>query len=402
MKDISTENISIKYVLKSDEMKACDRETIDNIGIPSMVLMERAALSVAWALIRKQPQMKGKKVLIVAGTGNNGGDGLAIGRLLSRKGAEVTFYLEGNTGKMSEETKAQAEILKNLGLSIQSKLKDAEYDMVVDALFGIGLSREITGKYRETVEKINHYRERGAFVCSVDIPSGICADTGKIYGCAVCANLTVTFAFAKRGHLLYPGKAYTGELSVADIGIPGEAFRADTALGFYYERDALSALLPGRCPWGNKGTFGKALLFAGSRDMSGACILCGKGVLKAGAGMLKIITPACNREIVQQSLPEALLYTYEGRPDKEIVEKSLSWADVVIAGPGMGTNENAYLLLQWILEDSSHSLVIDADGLNLIAMHRELRNLAGGYGKALILTPHPGELTRLLLMGMET
>lgn len=391
----------MKYVLKADEMKACDRYTIEEIGIPSMVLMERAALSAVSVLTAKGMQLKGRKVLIAAGAGNNGGDGLAIGRLLSRRGAEVTFYLEGNPEKMSAETRAQAEILKNLGFFVQRKLEDAEYAIVVDALFGIGLSREVTGNFRSVIEKINEYGKQGAFVLSVDIPSGICADTGRIYGCAVKADLTVTFAFAKRGHFLYPGRAYTGELVTADIGIWETAFGTDMPSGFYYEKEELSRLLPARCPWGNKGTFGKVLLLSGSRDMSGACVLCGKAVLKAGAGMLKIITPACNREIVQQSLPEAMLYTFEEKPEEEELRKALSWADVVVAGPGMGTGEIAYRLIAFVLENSSHPMVLDADGLNLLALHRELWELAGTHKNSLILTPHPGELMRLLGVDRE-
>lgn len=391
----------MKYVLKSDEMKACDNYTISRIGILSMVLMERAALSAVRVLEERNIQFKGKKVLVVSGVGNNGGDGLAIGRLLSPKGAEVTFYLEGNPDKLSKETKAQAEILKNMGFSIQSKYRDAEYDMVVDALFGIGLSREVTGSFREAIDYINRQKRRGAFVCSVDISSGVCADTGRIFGCAVRADITVSFAFAKRGHLLYPGRACTGELAVRDIGIPKEAFGLAAPSGFYYEKEDLRMLLPARCPWGNKGTFGKVLLIAGSRDMSGACLLCGKAVLRAGAGMLKIISPACNREIIQQSLPEALLYTFEEMPEEEAVEEALSWADVVVAGPGMGCTEAAYRLLSCVLANPSHPLVLDADGLNLISMNGQLRKMAGRREGPLVLTPHPGELMRLLGAGME-
>ncbi len=394
----------MKYVLKSDEMKACDNYTISRIGILSMVLMERAALSVVRVLEERNIQFKGKKVLVVSGVGNNGGDGLAIGRLLSPKGAEVTFYLEGNPDKLSKETKAQAEILKNMGFSIQSKYQDAEYDMVVDALFGIGLSREVTGSFREAIDYINRQKMRGAFVCSVDIPSGVCADTGRIFGCAVRADITVSFAFAKRGHLLYPGRACTGELAVRDIGITKEAFGLAAPSGFYYEKEDLRMLLPARCPWGNKGTFGKVLLIAGSRDMSGACLLCGKAVLRAGAGMLKIISPACNREIIQQSLPEALLYTFEEMPEEEAVEEALSWADVVVAGPGMGCTEAAYRLLSCVLANPFHPLVLDADALNLIAGDMSLQILAAGQGEAgrsMILTPHEGELSRLSGKTME-
>lgn len=392
----------MKYVLKADEMKACDRYTIEKIGIPSMVLMERAALSVVCALKEEGLTQRGRRrVLIAAGTGNNGGDGLAIGRLLSERGMEVTFYLEGSRDRLSKETKAQLDILENLGFSIRSKWEDAEYDIVIDALFGIGLSREITGNYRKAIDKINDYGKRNAFICSVDIASGVCADTGKIYGSAVRADLTVTFAFAKRGHFLYPGKACTGKLKAADIGIPEKSLAAVDAPGFYYEEKELSGLLPERCPWGNKGTFGKVLLLAGSRNMSGACLLCGRSILRAGAGMLKIMTPECNREIVQQSLPEALLDTWEELPKEQTVAKALAWADVVVAGPGMGVGEDARRMIKQVLAEASHPLVLDADGLNLLSMHGDLWRLAEEYEKSLILTPHPGELARLLHRKME-
>ncbi len=390
----------MKYVLKADEMKRCDQNTIKGIGIPSMVLMERAALAVCEEITATRKKIN--KALIVAGMGNNGGDGLAVGRLLALQGAQVTFYMAGSHEKMSEETKKQALILKNLGISIQSKLEDMEYDMVVDALFGVGLSREIQGDFAEIVLKINRYRQQGAFICSVDIPSGICADTGKILGCGVRADLTVTFGFVKRGHLLYPGKSYAGMLKVKDIGILKESFFGEKPQAFCYEAADIPKLLPVRAEDGNKGTFGKALLIAGSYDMSGACILCAKAVLRAGAGMVKIITPACNRQIIQIALPEAMLYTFGEMPCREKVEEAFDWADVAVAGPGMGTDESARMLMEYVLEQKKIPVVIDADGLNLLAAHKELEILAAdGAGEKLILTPHPGELGRLLKTGKE-
>ena len=390
----------MKYVLKAHEMKEYDRDTSERIGIPSMVLMERAALSVVDAVLENR-QLPGK-VLIVSGTGNNGGDGLAVGRLLALKGAEVTFFTAGVPEKMSDETKAQASIIKNLGFSIQSKLEVKEYDMVIDALFGIGLSRDVEGEYSDAIKKINDCGRRGAFICAVDIPSGICADTGRILREAVRADLTVTFAFAKRGHLLYPGREYTGKLVVKDIGILRQSFIKGKPEAFCYERSDVGRFLPKRRPDGNKGTFGKVLLLAGSHDMSGACILCGSSILRTGAGMVKIITPSCNREIVQKSFPEAMLYTFDEMPDLTEVRSSMDWADVIVAGPGMGTGRNAGLLIEYVLREGKCPLVLDADALNLIACHEKLRMLAAEYeaGK-LILTPHPGELVRLAKTDME-
>ncbi|MDE6185748.1 MAG: NAD(P)H-hydrate dehydratase, partial [Lachnospiraceae bacterium] len=252
------------------------------------------------------------------------------------------------------------------------------------------------------IEQINACGRRGAFVLSVDIPSGICADNGKILGGAVRADLTVTFAFAKRGHLLYPGREYTKELVVKDIGITQQSFGEEPPGAFCYERGDAVRLLPKRRPDGNKGSFGKVLLLAGSRDMGGACILCGRSILKAGAGMVKIITCSCNREIMQNAVPEAMLYTFDEAPDKEQVQKSMDWADVVVAGPGMGTDQNAYLLIKYVLREGKNPIVLDADALNLLAAHEELRMLAAGYGaERMIITPHPGELVRLAKTHME-
>ncbi len=390
----------MNYVVTAHEMKEYDRDTSERIGIPSVVLMERAALGTVEAILRNRSLPE--RVLVVAGPGNNGGDGLAVGRLLALKGVDVTFCLAGDDGKMTAETRIQLAILENLGFSTERKFEVKEYDMVIDALFGIGLSRQITGEYLELVGKINYCRQKGAYVCAVDIASGICGDTGEILGDAVKADLTVTFAFAKRGQLLYPGKEYTGKLVVSDIGITENSFWKGTPGAFYYEPKELKELLPRRKPDGNKGTFGKVLLIAGSFDMSGACILCGKGVLKAGAGMVKIVTPACNREIVQRSFPEGMLYTFEDKPDPERIRECMEWADVLVAGPGMGRDENAFLLMKYVLEDGSRPAVIDADGLNLIASHQELQELARGRGKErLIMTPHPGELVRLGNTDME-
>jgi len=392
----------MRYALKAEEMKACDKDTIERIGLPSMVLMERAAMSVLNTL--EGLELCPRRVLVVAGTGNNGGDGLAVGRLLAQRGVEVTFYIEGNPERMTKETRLQRKILENSGFSIQSKFEIMEYDMVIDALFGIGLSGEIAGSCRTAVEQINLLGKRGAVVCSLDIPSGVCADDGRVLGCGVRADITVAFAFAKRGHLLYPGREFTGRLFVKDIGITEKSFLGKSPSAFYYEREDLSALLPERKKAGNKGSFGKVLLIAGSRDMCGACILCGKGIIRTGAGMLKIITPACNRQILQQSLPEAMLYTFEEMPEEEKLRGSMDWADVIVAGPGLGTGEVSGLLMEKVLEYKRHlPVVIDADGLNLIAAESKRKEMAeNAFSEGeLVLTPHPGELMRLLKKGME-
>ncbi len=297
----------MKYAVTAAEMKLYDQKTISEIGIPSLVLMERAALETVRVLLAERKEMK--RVLIAAGTGNNGGDGLAVGRILASRGVKVTFLLAGSWEKLSKETAMQKDILLNSGFSILRKIENEEYDIVIDALFGIGLSREVEGEYAKWIHTLNDMKQQGTYICSLDIPSGICADTGKVMGCAVRADLTAAFAFAKRGELLYPGREYTGKLVVCDIGIPSAVLENQYPGAAYLEREDAIRKLPERRPDGNKGTFGKVLLIAGSRDMCGACILAGSSAFKTGAGMVKIITPECNREILQSTLPEAMLYS---------------------------------------------------------------------------------------------
>ena len=384
----------MRYVLLAEEMKYCDNYTIEKIGIPSLLLMERAAMEMAAEITLRKGQKS--RVLIVAGVGNNGGDAFAVGRLLAQKEYSVTFYLVGDRNKASKETNLQITILENLGFSIHDNFPKGEYDIIIDGLFGIGLSREICGIYREAILKVNELHQNGVYVASADIPSGICADTGKVLGCAVQADLTVTFAYAKAGHYFYPGREYTGELVIRSIGICGKAF--DDKEVFYHtaDKEMLQDMLPERKSDGNKGSFGKVLVFAGNEEMCGAAILCARAVFASGGGMVKIMTPKQNRVVLQKVLPEAMIYTYEDVPDEMTVQEAYAWADVIVAGPGIGQSMQAKRSLMLLLSLGRKPVVIDADGLNLIATEEELQKMVCAYEKGqIIMTPHPGELARL-------
>lgn len=392
----------MQYIVTAKEMKMYESFLMEQAGIPSLLLMERAAMEMAGVLMRYLK--KKSRILVFAGTGNNGGDALAVGRLLSERGMEITFYMPGDKRKAGTETKKQLSILRNLGFHILRKLPEAEYDMIIDGLFGIGLSREIAGVYDKAVGEIGRLRERGAVVAAVDIPSGISADSGKIMGRCVYADLTVTFGYAKAGHYFYPGREAAGELFVCGIG-PGWREPENKRPSFFsFDRREMAQLLPKRNPAGHKGSFGKVLLIAGSRDMAGAAVLCGRSILRTGAGMVKIITPDANRSIIQRALPEAMLYTYRKHPDPDRVEEALLWADVVTAGPGMGQGTAAGELLGQVLrrEDKKAPIVLDADALNLIAESETLKEAVRDYDRGrIILTPHPGEFVRLSGLSME-
>lgn len=266
--------------------------------------------------------------------------------------------------------------------------KEREYALLVDALFGVGLSRAVEGIYAQAIDTFNSL---AGWKLSLDMPSGIDTDTGRVLGHAVRADATVTFGFCKRGLALYPGCEYAGETTVADIGISERSFFGRQPRMYAYEGDP-RAFLPRRDGGGNKGTFGKALLIAGSRNMAGAAVLAARAAYRAGAGMVKVITCAENRVIVQQAVPEALLGTSED------LETGLDWADVIAIGPGLGKSDEACRCLKQVIEGSGKPLLIDADGLNLLAGSQGLRrSLAaqGLAGRPILLTPHVGELARL-------
>lgn len=390
----------MEYVLTASEMKFCDNYTIEKIMVPPLLLMERAAIEMTRVILLRAQACK--NVIVFAGTGNNGGDAIAVGRLLSESNKKVTFYMPGDLMKATPETKTQIKIIENMGFSIHNNLPKKEYDIVVDGLFGIGLTRDVTGAYSRAVSEINELKENGAMVAAVDIPSGICADTGKVKGCAVKADITVAFEFAKAGHYFYPGREYAGELFVCGIGISHKALEVTEPSYTTAKRAELKELLPHRLPYGNKGTFGKVLLFAGCSEMCGAAVLCGKAVFHAGAGMLKIVTAKENSETINKLLPEAMITIYETGEETEKLNEAIEWADVLVAGPGIGTGEAALKVIKLLLKQKEKPLVLDADALNLIAKDEELQNAVRTYDKnCIIMTPHPGELIRLTGRRME-
>lgn len=383
-----------QIVLSKKEMQQCDFNTSHEIGISENVLMERAALHVVNEILKRSIK---KKILVVCGIGNNGGDGLAVTRILSEYSMEVDCVLIGSIEKCSDQTKKQIDILDKLHIPILRNFKEREYDIVIDALFGIGLSREIQGEYKDAVTYIN---QLPGFKISLDIPSGIHADNGKILGCAVKADETITFGFLKKGLCFYPGKEYAGIVKVVNIGISDKSFldmKPNTFTCFSKAKD----VLPHRIPWGNKGTFGKLLIVAGSVDMAGAAILCANAAYRMGVGMVKIVSPIENRCIIQESIPEALFLSYEkdSFQDKKWVERwnqSKEWADAYVIGCGLGQGEMAKKLVRDLLLYESKSLVIDADALNLISNDETLEKALCFSETQCVLTPHPGELSRLL------
>lgn len=389
----------MEYLVTAAEMKRYDTITSEHFKVPSIVLMERAALACLQVITDRQAQLEkafagsgmapGRRVLVVAGCGNNGGDGFALGRLLMQEGFFVDFVLAGEETGATQQTALQLESVRAYGGKIGRSLPDAEYDIIIDALFGVGLTREIGGFYRECVEYING---RNAFVLSVDIPSGIHADSGAVMGAAVYADITVTFGFRKLGVFLYPGARHAGKVLCFPIGITQDSF-LDQLPSFFTFTGPVKELMPGRIADGNKGTFGKVALLAGSEGMAGAAVLCAEGAFAAGCGMVKVVGPAANRPVLHQALPEAMV--------TEQIGEAAAWADVIAAGPGLSTKEKAKEQLACVLEETDCPLILDADAINLLSEDRALldsligRQQKPAAGRKLALTPHPGELARL-------
>lgn len=413
-------------------MAEADRLTSEKIGIPSIVLMERAALSVADVITERYPQRR--RITVLAGPGNNGADGLAAGRILADREYDVQFLLltekeppEGSSAQI------QRKILESYGLEAsgfeEEKLEAFAPDVVVDALFGTGLQRPLAGKAAQMAACTARYRERtGCKVVGLDIPSGISSEDGSVMGCAFKCDLTVTFAYYKRGHLMYPGCSFCGETVLKQIGIHDRCF-AYAAEGlpemFMYEECDAAGLLGSRDPGGNKGTFGKILIAAGSFSMCGAALMCAEACMRSGAGMVKIFTREENRIIIQQALPEAMLTTYEALPEgggteayadaeKALTDsliRDIGWADIVVAGPATGLGREAQSIVRTILDHvrerktegeerrrSVSGVVLDADALRLIASDRGLDNLMKERdpGTACVLTPHLAEFADLV------
>ncbi|HEY1955199.1 MAG TPA: NAD(P)H-hydrate dehydratase [Polyangiaceae bacterium] len=386
----------MKPVLSRDQIRAFDRAAIER-AVPSLVLMENAGRNATDVLEREllASSARAKRVLVVCGTGNNGGDGFVIARQLLVRGARVQVALVGDRSKLSADAKTNASAWSGLGGTIETLTAPPsldETDAVVDALFGTGLDRPLEGLARDVVEKISTVRER---VFAVDIPSGLDAQTGAILGAAVHASHTATFAHYKLGLLTPSGATYAGKIHVVDIGVPAslvDHVGHDAAL---LEPSDIARLIAPRTPDTHKFRAGHVGILAGSPGKTGAALLVARGALRAGAGAVTVATwrdalpslQARQLEVMTASLDEL---------DKPLIEVAASFASAkraIVAGPGFGTDERAATAIRALLVGYDGNVVLDADALTLYAARPA--ELASARAK-LILTPHAGEAARLL------
>lgn len=384
----------------AEKIRNSDRITIEKYGLPGIVLMENASSGAARVCLKELKDIKEPRVLVIAGKGNNGGDGYAAARLLKNKGVEAEIVVLGELEQIQGDAKINLDVAKKIGIPVTNDITDIEEkiksaDLVIDAIFGTGFKGKARSPQAEVIELINRFAKK---VVSIDIPSGVNADNGHTEGSCVKADVTVTFALPKLGCLLYPGAENTGRLEVIDISIPAQVIDELDIKTNYLTFEEAKQMLPKRRPRSNKGTYGKLLVLAGSEKMSGAAYFAGKSAYKAGAGLVYIGTVFHRRKVIQTLIPEAITIAmddFEGcvyNESFEAIEDILDSMTAVVLGPGLGSGKNVRYFVENVLNKAKVPIVLDADGLNAICENTEvLKNTE----KTAVITPHPGEMSRL-------
>src|SRR5437899_2144948 len=397
-------------VLNAAQMREADRRATGDIGIPSLVLMENAGRQAVAAIEAMYSDIHERQVAVLCGRGNNGGDGFVIARTLAQRGVDVSVFLIGLVSEVRGDARTNLEILGRLGLTVVEVADSQAWELhfseigdcnlIVDAIFGTGLNAPVSGLMETVVADVN---ASGVPVVAIDLPSGLSADSHEPIGDSIDAAMTVTLAAPKLSLVLPPAETRAGDIVIADIGIPTEVLDAlDGPRVELLTRASMRELVAPRTPDSHKGDYGRILIVAGSRGRTGAAHLSAVGALRSGAGLVTIATPACCQPVVAamaaEYMTEALEETADGlHPDG--VERVLDMArDVIALGPGLGQRPRTREFIHTLVDRAATPLVVDADGLN--AFSDDPDTLVGREGRDVIITPHPGEMARLV--GMST
>lgn len=394
------------YLVTASEMQQMDRQTIESFGIPGRVLMENAGRGATQVLMDRFDNITNKNVGVIAGRGNNGGDGFVIARYLAQKGSNVTVYLFTESAKVKGDAAANLKLLMPLDISIVEmpdeksflahKLEMCHQDIWVDALLGTGLKSNVKGYFKKVIEFINDLNKP---VFSVDIPSGLNSDTGQVCGACIRAQATASFAFAKTGHMVFPGVEYTGNLEIIDIGIPDHIVKNIRPKQYLLTQDRIRMAFKSRSPDAHKGTTGHILVVAGSIGKTGAAAMTAMSAMRAGAGLVTLAIPESLNPVLETQVLEAMTCPLPETKSGVIGESSfnkimdlLSGKKCLALGPGLGEAAQTKKLVHRLLKESPITAVIDADGLNNIAGSTRILKKAKA---PVILTPHPGEMAKL-------
>ncbi len=394
------------YLVTASEMQEMDRRTIEDFGIPGMVLMENAGRGATRFFLEQFPDVEKLQVGVMAGRGNNGGDGYVMARYLKQKGVAVKVYLLAPAGRVRGDAAANLKFLKPLDIPLVELSNEASFakhqnemarmDVWIDAILGTGLKSKVKGFFKTVIEFINDLDKP---VFAVDIPSGLDSDTGQVCGTCIRARATATFAFAKTGHLIYPGARYTGALSVVDIGIPLPIVEAVKPRQRLLTKNLIQSYLSPRVPDAHKGTTGHLLVVAGSLGKTGAAAMTAMAALRSGAGLVTLGIAQSLNAVLESQILEAMTTPLPesqpgvlGEPAFKSISNFMEGKKCVALGPGLGQAEETKSLVYKIVETSPIPLVIDADGLNNLAGRTDILK---GSRAPVILTPHPGEMARL-------
>lgn len=380
------------YIMSKKNCSNIDKQSIDEYNMPGIILMENAAEQIF-----RNIRTLGNRYIIFCGNGNNGADGLAIGRKLIFDNKDVLFILLKPRKNPTEEFQVNFNILKSLKVNMMiiddiDKLDEIQhliedFPIVIDSIFGIGLDRKLNDFYFKIIDIINNSNKK---IIAVDVPSGLDADSGRPLGSAVKAHITYTVEVIKKGFIEYSALEYLGDLKVIQIGIPENVKQANNENIYALSRESYRNKLIKRKIYGHKGNYGRAVLVAGSIGCLGAARLATESCIRSGAGLTTLITSSEGRKLLSGSLVEGMLATFE---DNEKVKYLLSKADAVAFGPGIKEDEESMKLLEEIIIDSPSSIIIDAGGINLLSKNKKC--LCAVKDKV-ILTPHPGEMARLI------
>ncbi len=394
-------------ILTAKQMREADRRTIEEVGVPSLLLMENAGLQVVAAIDAAFGNLAGRRVAVLCGRGNNGGDGLVVARTLRQRNVDVSVFLLGRAADVKGDARTNLESLGALALPVVEVADESDWDrhapaigsrdLIVDALFGTGLSSPLSGLPRRVVERVNAL---SADVVSIDLPSGLSADTAEVIGPCIRASLTVTLGAPKLPLALPPALELAGKVVVADIGIPADVIEAmEPPVVRLTTPESLRALVPVRRPDAHKGSFGHVLVVAGSPGKTGAAHLAAMGALRSGAGLVTAGTPRSSQPVVAalgaEYMTEGLDEDVAGVLAASALPAVLAHpATVVAAGPGLGAGAGVAEIVEGLVARAGRPLVLDADALNAFAGRPD--RLRARAGQSIVITPHPGEMARLL------
>jgi len=406
----------MQKVATSDEMRACDQIAIQRIGIPGVVLMENASRGVVDAIQNECGRIEGMNVFIFCGKGNNGGDGLAVARHLYDRGAKVYVLLTGRKSELKGDAKINLDIIEKMikgkdegtVLELHEIINKGQLrrlgkaDLIVDALLGTGMKGNVEGVMKDIIEWMNN---SGIKTVAVDIPSGVNSDTGEVSNIAVKADFTVTMALRKRGLLLGKGREHSGKVYVADIGTPKFLLNTEKIKTHWVEAEDIATRLPKRPLDAHKHSCGKIFVLAGSRGLTGAAAMCSESAMRIGAGAVILGIPASLNPILEEKVTEVMTTPLRETSDATVSMKALptineyiKWADVLLIGPGLSRNKETQKLVLELIPTLDKPTVIDADGLNALAENLDVLKKAKAD---VILTPHYGELSRLIKLSAK-